>query len=95
MKTLIFILLCSCATGVSDPLPPEPTQTPQKPAPTPDETVGTDANPCVIIKTVWGGNCRFDEYQCKDGSIKFDGKCYPPDWVPPHSNDPDPPFRGQ
>ena len=92
--SLIALLCCSCAAGsVAEP---EEIKTPpinaQRPAPI--EPVEVDAGPsvkCVLVRTVWGGNCKLDEFKCDDGTWRLDGKCYPPAWSPP--NLPDPPYK--
>lgn len=93
-RTIIALLLVGCANGVSDPDPPTtsiPIATPQLPAPKESDTPEKPGPDCKLIRTVWGGNCRLDEYKCADGSYRLDGKCYPPDWTPPWENLPDPP----
>lgn len=93
---LLCAMLCGCATGsVVDPetLNPPVVQVPQKPAPVEDAGIENDGVKCILIQSVYGGNCRLDEYQCDDGSYRLDGKCYPPDWIPPWKNRPDPPFH--
>jgi len=91
--SIIALLLVGCANGVSDPDPPiVPIVESQKDPP--PEPIGTPEKPgpdCKLIRTVWGGNCKLEEFYCKDGSYRLDGKCYP-SWELPHKNDPDPPY---
>lgn len=95
MKLILCLLLTGCAVGsTTDPevLKPPPIE-PQRPAPVEPDAGQPDPIPqsCKLIRTIWGGNCKLDEYQCADGTWKLDGKCYP-SWELPHQNDPDPPF---
>lgn len=94
-RILLAFVLSGCAAGsVVDPetLKLPPTE-PQRPAPIQEGPKDPTPIPqsCKLIRTVWGGNCRLDEYKCEDGSYRLDGRCYPPDWAPPWENIPDPP----
>jgi len=92
-RSIIALLLVGCAAD-NEPTPPiisDPViLVPQRPAPY-EDTRKEPGPTCRIIRTVWGGNCRLDEYKCADGSYRLDGKCFP-SWELPHKNDPDPPF---
>lgn len=92
-KFFLTIFLTGCAVG-SGPIDPEVLNPPVEEA----ERVSAPEAPsaptpvpqsCKLIRTVWGGNCRLDEYLCPDGSYRLDGKCYP-GWELPHKNDPYP-----
>lgn len=93
-KAFILLLVGCAADNTPDPpiVSPTPVIEPQKPAPVVTDIPEKPGPNCHIIQTVWGGNCRLDEYICDDGTYKLDGKCYPPDWVPPWKNLPDPPY---
>lgn len=93
---LTTILMLGCAQGSEAPDPevlnPPVNSPPRRDAPeqTPPEKSETPSS-CVLVKTVWGGNCKVDFFKCPDGTWHLDSKCYPPDWVFPWENLPDPP----
>ena len=88
---LVSVSMCGCAAdGDPDPVPVlVANEPPQRPAPVEDHSK-TPGPACHITRSVSGGNCRIDVYECDDGSVKLDGKCYP-GWTPPWKNLPDPP----
>lgn len=92
----LSFLLIGCAEGSSpipeDVLNPPVSHPPQRQAPNQDD-VQSPSNRCTLIRTIWSGNCKLEEFKCEDGSYRLDGRCYPPDWEPPWKNIPDPPFK--
>lgn len=93
---LVFatIVFFGCAKGSEAPevlnLPEE--KIPAREPPPQDNSTNHDAGEvCVLVRTVWGGNCKVEQFKCPDGTWRLDSKCYPPDWVFPWENLPDPP----
>lgn len=94
-RIALCLLMVGCAHGVVDePEKSPPIQEPRIRVPQGDAGNQSPESPgvkCVLIRTIYGGNCVLHEYKCEDGSYRLDGKCYPPDWEPPWENLPDPP----
>ena len=91
------LALCSCATGVSDPIeePEEvyvaPPKKPAPPAPEP-EPEDTTAVPQCVVDAYWVNDCYVVKIYCKDKPTRVEISCGPGRPLWPWEIIPDPPY---
>lgn len=100
MKFLFLVTmlgLCSCATGVSDPVEEQEevyVAPPKRPPPKESDPEPTDPAPVLECKVIdyWAGDCYVLEIHCKDKLPQIEIACGPGRPLWPWEIEPDPPF---
>lgn len=91
MKYLIlFLIFPGCAYGQVDMIENESESYPSQRQIIQSMPEINNENNCKVKSTSMIGNCRMDLIVCKDGSFKFDSKCYPEKLIMPWDYLPDP-----